>query len=166
MPVIAHAFPSWDLALAQKKANVTTDTLQVLLIASGSYTWNSTALAAVHVSDFLAGSGSGALTEVSPSGTGYSRKTLATVGVSDTVAAPYGYTTLTVPVSPSWSAATFTCSYALFFDNTIGGADATNQVISYWDLGGSQSVTPAVPFTLNLGSANGVSQALIQWASS
>jgi len=164
--VQGHYFPSWTLAASKKTANVLTDTLQVLLIApSNTYTWNATALAAVHVSDFLAGSGGGALTEVSISGTNYTRQTLATVGISDSLASPAGYTTLTVSANPSWSSATFTTTYALFFDNTIGGTDSTNQVICMWDLGGAQVVTSAAPFVLNLGSLNGVAQGLVQWQS-
>jgi hypothetical protein len=163
---VAHFFPSCGLALGQKTVNFTSDTLQVLLIASGTYTWNATALGHVHVSDFLAGSGAGALTEVSLVGTNYTRQTLATVGLSDSVSAPSGYTTLTVSGNPTWSSATFSTSYALFFDNTVGGTDSTNQIICYWDLGGSRIVTSATPFVLNLGSLNGVSQGLIQWQSS
>ena len=125
----------------------------MLLIAPGNtYTWNATALATVHVSDFLAGSGGGALTEVSISGTNYTRQTLATVGISDSLASPDGYTTLTVSANPSWSSATFTTTYALFFDNTIGGTDSTNQVICLLgprrrpggDLGGPVRAEPRV----------------------
>ena len=167
MAVQGHYFPSWTLAVSKGQADVLTDTLKVLLIApSNTYTWNATALAAVHVSDFLAGSGGGALTEVATGGgTNYSRQTLATVGISDSLASPNGYTTLTVSANPSWSSATFTTTYALFFDNTIGGTDSTNQVICMWDLGGAQVVTSAAPFVLNLGSLNGVAQGLVQWQS-
>ncbi len=166
MSVFGHYFPSFTLAMAGKSVNVASDTLQVLLVASGTYTWNSTALAAVHVSDFLAGSGGGALTEVSTVGTGYTRKTLATVAVANTVSAPSGYTTLTVSANPTWTSCTFTCSYALIFDNSVGGTDSTNQVIGYFDFGAAQAVTPAAPFVMNLGSLSGVSQALVQWQSS
>ena len=166
MSFTAHVFPSWGLALGQKQADVLTDSLQVLLIVAGTYTCNATALAAVHVSDFLAGSGSGALTEVSTVGTGYSRLALATVGLADTYAGSTGYTTLTVSTDPSWAAPSFTTSYALFFDNTIGGTDAANQVICYWDFNGSQAATPAKPYTLTMGSLNGVTHALLQYQSS
>jgi hypothetical protein len=161
--VTPHFFPTCDLALGAKTVNFTTDTLQVLLIASGTYTWNATALGHTHVSDFLAGSGGGALTEVT--GGSYTRKTLATVGFTNTTSSPNGYSTLTVSVSPSWVAATFSTRYALFFDNTVGGTDSTNQIICYWDLGGTQTVA-GTTFTLNLGSLNGVSHALVQWQSS
>lgn len=162
--VTAHVFPSFELAVAQKKVNVTTDTIQALLVATGTYTWNATALAAVTVHDFLTANGT--LTEVAGGASNYTRQTLATVGISDTVSAPAGYTTLTCSGNPTWTNCTFTCLYALFFDNTVGGTDTTNQVIAYWDLGGVQAATPATPFVLTLGTLNGVSQALIQWQSS
>ena len=167
MAVSGHLFPSWNLAVAKKQVNVTTDTLQVLLVASGTYTWNSAALAAVHVSDFLAGSGGGALTEVATGvGTNYTRQTLATVAVADSSSVPNGWTTVTVSGNPTWTSCTFTCSYALAFDNTVGGTDSTNQVLGYFDFGVAQAVTPAADFVMNLGSLNGVSQALMQWQTS
>jgi hypothetical protein len=165
MAVIAHYYESFGNAVLTKTVNVTSDTLQVLLIASGTYTWNSSAVNDVHVSDFLAGSGAGAMTEVSAGGTNYSRKTLATVTVSQTYAAPNAYMTLVISSNPTWSAATFSASYAVFFDNTVGGTDSTNQMICYWDFGGSQVITSGTPFVLNLASLNGVSQALVQWQS-
>jgi len=165
MAVTAHLFPSWTAACLKKQANVTTDTLQVLLVGAGTYTWNGTSEAAVTVSDFLAGSGGGALTEVSTTSTGYSRKTLATVGVSSTVSGSVGYTSITVSTNPAWTSASFTASYALFFDNTIGGTDTTNQVIAYWDFGGASTVTAAT-FTLQLPTTNSVAQTLVQYSAS
>lgn len=166
MAVLVHYYESFGASILQKNVNVVTDSLQVLLIAPGNaYTWNSASVQHVHVNDFLGGSGAGALTEVSAGGTNYTRKTLATVGVNATFAAPNAFTTLTVSVNPSWTAATFTTTYAVFFDNTVGGTDATNQMICYWDFGGTQVVTSGTPFTLSLGSLNGVNQALVQWQS-
>lgn len=318
MAVTTHFFPSFGLAMGKKQVNAVTDTFQVLLITSGTYTWGANALADSTVSDFLAGSGSGALTEVSTLGTGYTRQTLAVTGLSDsnysqgfeggtvadwvadtncsianstaqahtgthslaltataigsgfmkaanssgsirangmalspgvtvtgsawfranttaqtcnlqvdwydvtgtliststlgsvtdssaawsqasgTAVSPAntaycriaatpnvsagaevhyvddvqfgftssnGFTTLTVSGNPTWSASTFTASYALFFDNTVGGTDATNQIACYWDFGGSQAITSAIPFVLALGSLNSVNQALVQWQS-
>lgn len=164
--VTGHVFPSLHAALAAKQVDLSTDTLQVLLIASGSYSWNSTALAAVHVSDFLAGSGSGPLSEVSTSGTGYARQALTAVAVTTTYNPPAAYVTLTASSNPTWSAATFTCSYGCVFDNSVGGTDATNQLIGYWDFGAPQAVTPASAFVINLGSLNGVSQGVVQWQTS
>lgn len=321
--VTGHVFPSFHAALAGKQVNLATDTLQVLLVASGSYSWNSTALTAATVADFLGGSSPGSpLTEVSTAGTGYARATLSNVTVqgvplltgqnagfegglghwgdrlvNSTVAASTavartgsysmavtataagnalasngngnsnavpvfpgtmytcsawlraatqsrgvqaginwytsggayisssfpgpvndttsgwvqsavsaaapataafanpvvqivsaaagevhyvddatmypgtaapsatGYTTLTA-ANPTWSSATFTCSYGCVFDATVGGTDATNQLIGYWDFGIPQAVSAATPFVISLGSLNGVSQGIVQWASS
>jgi hypothetical protein len=162
MAVTSYVFPSFTDALAAKKINLASDTLQVLLVASGTYTWNSTANSAVTVANFLTANGT--LTEVSTSGTGYSRATLSSVSVGDTFSTPHNYTSLIVGTNPSWSSATFSASSALFYDNTVGGTDSTNQVIAYWDLGGAQSVT-ASTFTLAMGAANSVSNALVQWTS-
>lgn len=156
MAVTAHVFPTLDLAMGKPSSNhpfFTTDTLQVLLVASGTYTWNSTSQAHVHVTDFLAGSGSGALTEVT--GGGYSRQTLTSVTYVDSALV----TTLSC-ANPSWSSATFSAVYAAFFDNSIGGTDATNQLLCYWDFGGAQSVTSAT-FTLTISGSG-----LITWTAS
>lgn len=156
MAVTGHVYPSLDLAMGKPSSNhpfFTTDTLQVLLVASGTYTWNSTSQAHVHVTDFLAGSGSGALTEVSSGG--YARQTLSSVTYTDTALV----TTLTC-ANPSWSSVTFSCVYAAFFDNSIGGTDATNQLLCYWDFGGTQSVTSAT-FTLTISGSG-----LVTWTAS
>lgn len=168
MAVTAHVYPSFELAAAKKTANVNTsgDTIQVAMIAStggtgNTYAWNATSQGHVHFSDFLAGSGAGTLVEVS--GGGYSRLSL--TAASQAVADSTVYTTLTYSGAISWSSVTFTALYAVFIDNTIGGTDTTNQLICYWDLGGAQSVSAAT-FQLNLGTANSVANAIVQWTSS
>lgn len=167
MAVTAHVYPSFELAAAKKTANVNTsgDTIQVALIAStggtgNSYTWNSTAQGHTTMANFLAGTGAGTLVEVS--GGGYSRLSLtaANQAVSDSTT----FTTLTYSSAISWSAVTFTAVYAVFIDNTIGGTDSTNQLICYWDFGGAQSVSTAT-FQLNLGTANSIANAIVQWTS-
>lgn len=164
MAVSAFVYPSFIDALNAKTVAVTTDTLKVMLISAGTYTWNTTSQAHVHVSDFLAGSGAGAMTETSTSGTGYTRQTLATVATSDVFSTPHTYTSLTVSTAPNWTSASFSTTYAVFFDNTIGGTDSTNQLVAYWDLGGTQTVT-ASTFTLSLATANTVANTLVQWTS-
>ena len=153
MAVTAHVFPTLDLAIGKKTVNFTTDTLQVLLVASGTYTWNATSQGHTTVTNFLGGSGAGALTEVA--GGNYSRQTLASVSYTDSVLV----TTLTC-ANPSWSNGTFSAVYAAFFDNTVGGTDSTNQLLCYWDFGGSQSVTSAT-FTLTISGSG-----LITWTAS
>jgi hypothetical protein len=156
MAVTAHVYPTLDLAMGKPVSNhpfFTTDTLQVLLIASGTYTWNATSQGHTTVTNFLAGSGSGALTEVS--GGNYSRQTLASVTYADS-----GLVTTLSCANPSWANATFAAVYAAFFNNSIGGTDATNQLICYWDFGGSQSVTAAT-FTLTVSGTG-----LVTWTAS
>lgn len=137
MAVTSHAYPSLNLnGLKNKTVNLSTDTLQVLLIASTSpaYTWNSTSQAHTTVTNFLAGSGAGAMTEVS--GGSYARQTLTSLSFTDSA----NVTTLTC-ANITLSTVTFSTTYAVFFDNSVGGTDSTNQLICYWDLGGTQSVT-------------------------
>ena len=157
MAAAQHFFPNFQKVLAQNKsAALNTDTLTVGLISAGTYTWGATPQTANYVSDFLAGDGThGALTEVSTSGTGYTRQNLASVtytvsGLVNTLSA----------TSPAWSSATFTALYAFLFDTTVGTGDASHPIIAYWDFGGAQSVTSAT-FTLIVG-ANG----LITWTAS
>lgn len=142
MAVTAHTFPSYYQALGTKKINLTSDTLQVLLVASGVYAWNSTAQAAVTVHDFLTANGT--LTEVSTSGTAYTRLSLSGVTYTTT-----GLVTTLTCTSPSWGSSTIAAEYALFFDNTVGGSDTTNQVICYWDFGGTDSSSAGI-FSLNV----------------
>lgn len=153
MAVTAHVFPTLDLAIGTKTVNFTTDTLRVLLVSAGTYTWNGTSQGHTHVSDFLAGSGGGALTEVA--GGGYARLTLGSVTYTDS-----GLVTTLTCANPSWSSVTFSALYAAFFDNTVGGTDATNQLLCYWDFGGAQSVTSAT-FTLTISGSG-----LITWTAS
>jgi len=148
--VSAHAFPSLSQNALKKNLDVSTETLQVLLIQPGNaYTWNSTAQGHVHVSDFLAGSGGGALTEVSTSGTGYARQALTSVTLVPVSGSP-NVIQLTC-ANPTWSSATLSAAYALFYDNT-GGSDSARQILGYWDFGSTQTVT-AAPFiiTVNAG---------------
>ena len=146
MATTAHVYPSLSLNGLKKTLNASTDTLEVLLIAAGTYTWNSTAQGHTHVSDFLTGSGSGALTEVSTSGTGYTRQTLTSVTLTDS-----GLVTTLDCANPSWTSATFSAVYAAFFDNSVGGSDSTNQLLCYWDFGSAQSVT-STTFTITVNS--------------
>ena len=154
MSVSPHIFPSVTLNGLKKSLNLSSDTLKVLLISSGTYAWNSTAEGHQFVSDFLGGSGGGSLTEVSTSGTGYTRQSLTSVSLADSALV----TTLTC-ANPSWTSATFSASYALFYDSA-GGTDSANQIICYWDFGSSQSVTSAT-FTLTINASG-----LATWTSS
>lgn len=138
-----HVFPSLSLNGLKKTLNLSTDTLQVLLIASGTYTWGAIPETHKTVTDFLGGDGThGALTEVSTSGTGYTRQTLTSVTLTDS-----GLVTTLACADVLIPASTFTAVYALFYDSTVGGTDGTNQVLCYMDFGGAQGAT-AVTFKL------------------
>lgn len=163
MAVTAHAFPSLDLNAMKESGGGTastpiklqSDTLQVLLVASSSpaYTWNATSQGHTTVTNFLAGSGAGALTEVT--GGGYARQTLGSVTITNN----NNVTTLTCG-NINWTTVTFSATYAAFFDNTVGGTDSTNQLICYWDFGGTQSVS-AANFTLTISGSG-----LVTWTNS
>jgi hypothetical protein len=151
MTAVAHYFPVFETLLANKSINLTSDTLTVGLIASGTFTWGATPEGYEYVSQFLAGDGTdGALTEVS--GGGYSRQAL--TGVSFTRS---GENVTLSAANPAWTSATFTTVYGFLYDSTVGSGDSTHPIIAYFDWGGSQAVSGAT-FTLTIG-ANG----LVQW---
>jgi len=159
MSAQAHAFPYLSYLMGTHSSNMTSlatgDTkLAVGLIASGTITWNSTSEGWEYNSSLLSG-----LTEVSTSGTGYTRQAL--TGVTFSADSPAGVTTLTC-TNPSWSSATFSAAYAWFFDATNGitGSDSTCPLLCYWDFGGTQTVTSAT-FTLSINASG-----LITWTSS
>lgn len=155
MAVTAHYFPVFETVLAAKSVNLTTDTLNVGLIASGTFTWGSTPEGYEFVSSFLAGDGThGALTEVS--GGGYSRQALS--GVS--VATSGEVVTFTASSNPSWSSATFSTVYGFIYDATVGSGDSSHPILLYWDFGGSQSVSSAT-FTLTISGSG-----LVTWTAS
>lgn len=155
MAVNAYFQPKFEQNHVGKKlVNLSTDTLTVGLIASGTLAARGTTEGYEFVSDLLANGGS-ALTEVSTSGTGYSRQNL--TSVSFTVSALV--VTLTAS-SPSWTSATFSAVYGWIHDLTAGGSDATNPLICIWDFGGAQSVSSNT-FTLTIPS-NG----LVTWTAS
>jgi hypothetical protein len=123
---------------------MTTDTFNVGLIASGTIASRATSEGYEFVSQLLANGGS-ALTEVSTSGTGYSRQSL--TGLSFTQSALVLTFTAT---SPSWSSATFSTVYGWIHDETASSAtDATRPLLCIWDFGGVQSVSGAT-FTLTV----------------
>lgn len=161
MTVTCHVFPSLVWQLGAKAVNLTTDSLYVGLIASGTYNFAaSSGTAPEHVSTFLAGDGTnGALTEVSTSGTGYARQLLTSVAVSpgsDTYTTGTTYT-LTC-ANPSWAASTISAKYAFFYDNTFGSStDSTNLILAYWDFGGTNSSSSG-SFTLTISGSG-----LLQW---
>ena len=141
---VAYFQPSFESAyLGAKLANLSSDTLKVGLIASGTLAVRATSETYVTVADLLANNGS-ALTEVSTIGTNYTRLTLA--GVSYTKSALVVTLTAT---SPTWANGTFSAVYGWLHDDSTGGSDATRALICIWDFAGTQSVT-ATNFTLTV----------------
>lgn len=140
MAVTAYFQPAFEnAALGAKLANLSTDTLQVGLIASGTLAARGTSENYVFVSDLLANGGS-ALTEVSTSGTGYTRQALTSVSYTRS-----GLVVTLTAANPSWPAATFSTVYGWLHDETASsGTDATRRLIALWDFGGAQSVTGAM----------------------
>lgn len=148
MAGVSHWFPVLETLLAAKTINLTTDTLTIGLIASGTFTWGSTPEGYEYVSQFLAGDGThGALTEVT--GGNYSRQALTSVSFTAS-----GETVTLTAASPTWASATFSTVYAFLYDSTVGSGDSSHPIIQYWDFGGAQSVT-STTFTLAV-SASGL----------
>ena len=142
---VSHFFPQFQVQLGSGIANLSSDTLTIGLIASGTFSWGVTPEGYTYVSQFLAGDGThGALTEVT--GGGYSRQNLSSV----TYSASAEVATLN-SASPAWATATFSCVYAFLYDASVGGSDSAHPIIQYWDFGGAQEVT-STTFTLAVGS--------------
>lgn len=160
MAAAAHVFPNATQNIANKaeKWTATADTLKVGLVASGTFNWpgtgNSTA-AYQTVADFLANAGAGgggALTEVSASGTGYSR--LALTSVAFTTSGLVNTLTAASPIS--WTATSnWSAVYAFFYDAAVDTSDSTRELVAVWDFGGTVSVVSGGNFTLTI-NASGI----------
>ena len=97
MAVTAYFQPKFEnTQLGSKKVNLSTDTLQVGLIASGALAARGTSETYQTVADLLANNGS-ALTEVSTSGTGYTRQALTSVSYTES-----GLIVTLTAANPSW----------------------------------------------------------------
>jgi hypothetical protein len=143
MAVTAKAYTKFSHSLASKLANLGTDGIKCALFSP--YTTPATnAQSAQFFADVTA-----VATELT--GTGYTAggNTLTGVTVTDS-----GAVTSIAPAAtiPSWSSLAGSPAFAVFYDSTPGSA-ATNPVICYWDLGGSQ--TPGTTFTLTV-NASGI----------
>ncbi len=145
MTAAAYFQPKFEQNHVGKKlVNLSSDTLTVGLIASGTLASRGTAEGYEFVSDLLANGGS-ALTEVSTSGTGYTRQNLASV--TYTVSALV--VTLT-SANPSWTSTAFTTVYGWLHDETASsGTDATRPLIAIWDFGGTQTASGTWGLTVN-----------------
>ena len=143
MATTQHYFPEFEVAAWNKTINVSSDTFNVGLITSGTFTWGSTPEGYQYVSQFLAGDGThGSLTEVS--GGGYSRQALTSVSFSAS-----GEVITFTAASPSWSSVTFSAVYGFVYDASVGGSDSAHPILLYWDFGGAQSPS-GTTFTLTV----------------
>jgi len=152
MAAAAHIYPNFSQELVTKAESLNNvDTLKVGLASAGTYTWNSTSQGHKFVSDFLAGSGGGAMTEVSTSSTGYARLALTSVTATTT-----GLVTTLTAATMSWTAtANWSALYAFFYDSSVGSGDSSYPLIAYWDFGGTVSVVSGGNFTLTV-NASGI----------
>jgi len=127
MAVTSHQFTKLADSLTNKLVNLSSDTLKVALLTA--YT------PAVDTHQFWADV-LAAGTEVAAGG-GYSTGGLAltSVTLSDT-----GHVRTLTCANPSWGATSLTASFAVFYDSTPG-TNATDPLLVYWDLGGSQTIS-------------------------
>lgn len=138
MAVTSHTYTKLAASLAAKSVNFTSDTLKVMLLSA--YTVGTTQDTAQFVSDVKA-------VGTETNGTGYTAGGAALTSVTYTES---GHVYTLTCANPTWSATggSLAAAYALFYDSTPG-TDATNPVLCYWDLGGTQTATNAA-FTLTI----------------
>jgi hypothetical protein len=136
MAVTAHVYTKFANRLGQKGVDIDTDTWKCMLLSA--YTVGTTQDTAEFAADVLA-----VATEAS--GTGYTAGGATLTSVSWTASGHVYTFTATIP---AWNAAggSLAAAYALFIDTTPG-TNATNPVMCYWDLGGTQTATNGT-FTL------------------
>jgi hypothetical protein len=142
MAVLAHVYTKASFTLGTKLANLSTDALKVMLLSA--YTVGTNQNTAQFVADVLAAPAT------ESAGTGYTAggQVLTSVTLTNS-----GLVTTLTSANPSWNATggALAAAFALFFDSTPG-TNATNPVLFYWDLGGTQTAT-GVPFTLTVSSS-------------
>jgi len=128
MAVTSKAYSKLADSLATKKANLSSDTIKCMLLAS--YTENQDA------HQFVADVKSAG---AEASGTGYTAGGVTLTGVTWSQASGVWALKGTVP---AWSTTggSLTARWAVFYDATPG-SDATNPVIAYWNLNGNADVT-------------------------
>jgi hypothetical protein len=133
--------------LGAAKVNMSTDTFNVGLIASGTLAARSVTEGYEFVSDLLNNNGS-ALTEVATTGgTNYSRQSLVSVSWSLS-----GLVIKFTANNPDWSTGDFTTVYGWIHDETASsGTDATRPLLGIFDFGGAQN--PTAGFILNVNSS-------------
>ena len=143
----AHVFPQFQLGLASKLQNLSTDTIKVALgNAAGPITLSTTGIQAAKLfTDWTA-----IVTEIT--GTGYTAGGATLTGVTSSVTGDVWTLTAT---SPSWTSSTITANQAVFYDSSA----STEQLIAFWDFGGAVSDTSGT-YTLTI-TASGIVTATV-----
>lgn len=138
MAVTSHVFPQWAQGAAAKLQNLGTDTLKVALSnAAGPVTLASAGVQAAKLfTDWTAN----VAAEIT--GTGYTAGGATLTGVSISTV---GNNFVLACASPSWPSAAFAFNQAIFYDSSA----LTEQLICFWDLGGTFTVTTP-PLVLNI----------------
>lgn len=136
--VTAHVFPQWAQGAASKLQNLNSDTLKVAL--SNAATTVTLATAGVQAAKLFTDWTANVAAEIT--GTGYVAGGAALTGVSVTTS---GNVMTLACANPQWATAAFTANQAIFYDTAAG----TEQLICFWDFGGSFAVT-SPPFVLQL----------------
>ena len=128
-------FPKIYNHLLKGDVDLDTATVKVMLLGgAGAYSYDTSD---EYVSDLVSA-------ELSTSGTGYSRKTVA-VSLTDDCqsgdAADAGvFINFDLTGDAEWTSATFTARHAVMFIDA-GGADSANKLLYYFDLGADQIVS-------------------------
>lgn len=140
MAVTAHVFPQFQLGLATKLQNLSSDTIKVALSnAAGPITLSTSGVQAAKLwTDWT----TNVAAEIT--GTGYTAGGATLSGVTSSVTGDVW--TLTAS-NPSWSSSTITANQAIFYDSSA----STIQLIAFWDFGGSVS-SSAATYTLEIAS--------------
>lgn len=125
MTLAAHLFPEFNQKALTKAVNLSSDSLKVTLFSAYTFANSHATMTDVY----------GAGTETSGTGFTAGGQALTSVSLSTT-----GLVTTLTAANPSWSSATFSAAFAIFFD-AQGGTNATNFPIAYWDFGTTISTT-------------------------
>jgi hypothetical protein len=146
--VTAHVFPQFQQGLASKLQNLASDSIMCgLSNVAGPVTL---ATAGVQAAKLWTDWKSNVAAEIT--GTGYTAGGDLLTGVSISVTGDVWELTAT---SPTWPTSTLTANQAIWYDTTA----ATEQLIAFWDFGGSVSDTSGT-YTLTI-NASGIVTATV-----
>jgi hypothetical protein len=131
--VTAHVFPQFIIGLNAGNIKLTGGTYKVALgNAAGPVTLSTSGIAAATLfTDWTA-----IVPEIT--GTGYTAGGATMSGLTFTAGGTNSaIATWTTGTNPSWTSATFSYNQAVMYESSA----STNQLICFWDFGGSQTVT-------------------------